>query len=148
VTAHFDSSSRDRGQATFCLISSFHQLGSARLQFSRPPLSHLGTPPVGVNEVDYAKTPFLPNGAIVDLSMNTLIALRLFIVGLAMVLSLAGQLVKGVVGTSLNFGTKKSQAMEYSRGLHYLNRFFNRSITTLQHNLLAYRFEYRQDFFW
>jgi hypothetical protein len=38
--------------------------------------------------------------------------------------------------------------MEYSRGLHYLNRFFNRSVTTLQHNLWAYCFEYRQDFFW
>lgn len=36
--------------------------------------------------------------------MNTLIALGFFIVGLAMVLSLAEQLVKGVVGTSLNFG--------------------------------------------
>jgi len=36
--------------------------------------------------------------------MNTLIALGLFVVGLAMVLSLAEQLVKGVVGTSLNFG--------------------------------------------
>ena len=36
--------------------------------------------------------------------MNTLIAFGLFIVGLAMVLSLAEQLVKGVVGTSLNFG--------------------------------------------
>lgn len=38
------------------------------------------------------------------ISMDTLIALGLFIVGLAMVLSLAEQLVKGVVGTSLNFG--------------------------------------------
>jgi hypothetical protein len=46
-------------------------------------------------------------------------------------------LFKEVVGTSLNSGTKKSQAMEYSRGLHYLNRFFNRSVTTLQHNLLG-----------
>jgi cation:H+ antiporter len=36
--------------------------------------------------------------------MDTLIALGLFIAGLAMVLSLAEQLVKGVVGTSLNFG--------------------------------------------
>ena len=36
--------------------------------------------------------------------MNTLIALGFFIVGLAMDLSLAEQLVKGVVGTSLNFG--------------------------------------------
>jgi len=36
--------------------------------------------------------------------MDTLIPLGLFIVGLAMVLSLAEQLVKGVVGTSLNFG--------------------------------------------
>ena len=36
--------------------------------------------------------------------MNTFLALGLFIVGLAMVLSLAEQLVKGVVGTSLNFG--------------------------------------------
>jgi cation:H+ antiporter len=36
--------------------------------------------------------------------MDTLIAFGLFIAGLAMVLSLAEQLVKGVVGTSLNFG--------------------------------------------
>jgi cation:H+ antiporter len=38
------------------------------------------------------------------LSMDTLVALALFIVGLALVVSLAEQLVKGVVGTSLNFG--------------------------------------------
>jgi cation:H+ antiporter len=38
------------------------------------------------------------------LSMDTLVAVGLFIAGLAMVLSLAEQLVTGVVGTSLNFG--------------------------------------------
>jgi cation:H+ antiporter len=37
-------------------------------------------------------------------SMDTFIAFGLFIAGLAMVLGLAEQLVKGVVGTSLNFG--------------------------------------------
>jgi cation:H+ antiporter len=38
------------------------------------------------------------------LSMDTLVIVGLFIAGLALVLSLTEQLVKGVVGTSLNFG--------------------------------------------